>query len=137
MAGPWIAAMTGNGRFRMACMPPLAVSMNLRNSRTPIAGMTSISSRSNPAQKARVPAPVTISARSPLSRRNIAAVTWSVNICTVCEFIRSGRLILSTPMEPSMTSRVSCSRPGTSTGTASYDFSVLASFVMVVMVTSR
>ena len=114
MAAPWTAAMTGKGRCRIAWMPPVAVSWNSRNSRTPIRVITSISSRSKPAQNARSPAPVRMSARSRLSRSARAARPYSVNIRTVWEFIRSGRLTRSTPMPASATSKVSVCSSGKS-----------------------
>ena len=114
MAAPWTAAMTGKGRCRIAWMPPVAVSWNSRNSRTPIRVITSISSRSKPAQNARSPAPVRMSARSRLSRSARAARPYSVNIRTVWEFIRSGRLTRSMPMPASGTPKASVCRSGNS-----------------------
>jgi hypothetical protein len=93
-------------------MPPVAVSWNLRNSRTPIRVMTSISARSKPAQNACSPTEVRISARSLLSRSARPARPYLVNIRTVWEFIRSGRFIRSTPMPPSSSSKVSVSSSG-------------------------
>ena len=95
-------------------MPPAAVSRNWRNSRTPIWVITSTSSRSKPAQNARSPAPVRMSARSRLSRSVRAARPYSANIRTVWEFIRSGRLTRSTPMPASATSKASVRRSGKS-----------------------
>jgi hypothetical protein len=110
-AGPWIAAITGNGRSRIAASPPVAASWKDRNSRTPMSRIAPTSARSNPEQKALSPAPRRITARAPLSRKASAASVCSWNMVCVCELARSGRSTVSTatPSARSSTSSVSSS----------------------------
>ena len=96
-AAPLSAAITGTGSPRIAASAPVASSWNFRNSRTPSSVSRSISARSKPAQNARSPAPVMISARSSSSSRSSSGSSArSSNIWNVCEFIRSGRLSVAT-----------------------------------------